>query len=100
MREQVSEWIRTHSRTSGQQIGGQKSQGRPIGMAAHEASRVQARGICRAGLNQAESDQANVMKEEADDGVEDIRQGVIAMVDHGSKLSEGTGEKEGRVDGL
>lgn len=37
--------------------------------------------------------QINVSREEADEGVEDICQGVIIMTDHGSKLGEGAGKK-------
>ena len=98
-REWISEWTRTH-RTAGQEIRGQKSQGRPVGMAVYEASQVQVRSIRRAGFNQAKSDHVNVMKEEADEGVEAICQGAIVTEDHGSKPSEGTGEREERVHGL
>lgn len=40
------------------------------------------------------------MKKEADEGVEDTRQGVILMTAYGSQPSEGTGEKVGEVHGL
>lgn len=47
------------------------------------------------GFNQARFGQVNVTREEADEGVEDVCQGVIIMTYHGSKLGEGT-EKRGK----
>lgn len=53
MREWMSEWTRAHSRITGQQICGQKPQGRPVSMAVYEASLVRVRSRWGAGFNLA-----------------------------------------------